>query len=172
MATPRPCRWTTVILAVAALVLSTGAAATAAPAGSGATVQRQVDVYLAAHPGGVQINSTEISYAGGAFVVTVVRPAGTFASPDCPAGWFCFYDRTNFNYPRGKLRDCGWQDLGWWGWRDRTESVHYNLSLGSVVFINETGATDTAIFTVSTTKRTIADVYPNRNRADYVFRYC
>jgi hypothetical protein len=160
-------RSTVTLLAVLALVLSVSG-----PAAAGVATQRQVDAYLAAHPGGVQINSTEISYSGGAFVVTVVRAAGTYGTPDCPAGWFCFYDNINFGYPRGKLSDCGWQDLGWWGWRNRTESVHYNLSTGSVVFINETGATDTALFTVSTTRRTIADVSPNRNRADYVFRYC
>ncbi|HEU4422904.1 MAG TPA: hypothetical protein VFR67_10280 [Pilimelia sp.] len=170
MAAPRLRRCLPAVLALLALILPTSAAAAAPP--SSDAVQRQVDAYLAAHPGGVQINRTEISYGDGAFVVTVVRPAGTFGTPDCPGGWFCFYDRTNFNYPRGKLSDCGWQDLGWWGWRNRTESVHYNMSVGSVVFIDETGATDTKLFTASTTRRTIADVYPYRNRADYVFRYC
>jgi hypothetical protein len=130
-----------------------------------------VAAYLAEHPGGQRVGGADIAYDHGRFVVTVVAPPGV-AAADCPSGWFCFYDGINFGYPRGRLSDCGWQDLGWWGWRDRTESAAYNLSTGSVVFINETGATDTALFTVGTSARSRADVAPNRNRADYVFRYC
>jgi hypothetical protein len=158
------------VLVLATLALL--APATAAHADPGPDTQQQVDAYLAAHPGGKQINSTEIAYDGGRFVVTLVRSPGILASPDCPSGWFCFYDQINYGYPRGKLSDCGWQDLGWWGWRDRTESVHDNQSSGTVTFINETGSVDTALFTVSPTKRTIADVNPNRNKADYVYRSC
>jgi Peptidase inhibitor family I36 len=139
-----------------------------------AQIQREVAAYLAAHPGGHQITTTDISYGNGAFIVSVDRttPLVAAAAPDCPSGWFCFYDNINFGYPRGKLSDCGFQDLGTWGWRNRTESVHYNMSTGSVTFINETGATDTPLFSVSTSKRTIADVSPYRNQADYVYRYC
>lgn len=155
--------------------LLAGPALAPAPAGPASAapdpVPAQVAAYLAAHPGGRQISATDIEY-GGVFVVTVVRPAGALAAPDCPAGWFCFYDRTNFNYPRGKLSDCGDQDLGRWGWRNRTESVHYNISSGKATFINESGATDTSLFTVSSSRRTIADVSPHRNKADYVYRYC
>jgi hypothetical protein len=53
------------------------------------------------------------------------------ALPDCPSGWFCFYDGTNFNYPRGRLSDCGWQDLGRYGWSDRTSSI--DNSTGSTI---------------------------------------
>jgi hypothetical protein len=135
-------------------------------------IQREVDAYLVANPGGRQINATEIAYDDGAFVVTVVPEAGILGVPDCPSGWFCFYDGINYGYPRGKLSDCGWQDLGWWGWRNRTESVHYNMASGSVTFINETGSVDTSLFSVDTVHRTISDVYPNRNKADYVYRFC
>jgi hypothetical protein len=135
-------------------------------------VQREVEAYLAANPGGRQINATEIAYGDGAFIVTIVPEAGILGVADCPIGWFCFYDGVNFGYPRGKLSDCGWQDLGWWGWRNRTDSVHYNMASGSVTFINETGSIDTSLFSVDTVHRTISDVSPYRNMADYVYRFC
>jgi hypothetical protein len=168
MTTPRILRLIAGMLASVALALGPAGPVSAAPD----PTQAQVAAYMAAHPGGQQISATEIAYGGGRFVVTVTRPAGTLAAPDCPSGWYCFYDRTNFNYPRGKLSDCGWQDLGWWGWRNRTESVHYNMASGSALFMNEAGATDTILFTVSPTRRTIVDVGTHRNKADYVYRYC
>src|SRR5687767_15720043 len=52
-----------------------------------------VVAYLAAHPGGRLISGNDISYGDGAFIVTVNPPAGAVAGvPDCPAGWFCFYE--------------------------------------------------------------------------------
>ncbi|GAA4148884.1 hypothetical protein GCM10022251_13110 [Phytohabitans flavus] len=145
--------------------------ATAAPARA-ATIQDQVDAYMKAHPGGTQVGTADIAYSGGKFVVTVVRTGLTATAPDCPANWFCFYDGTNYGYPRGKLSDCGAQDLGTWGWRNRTASVHYRMSTGSVSFLNETGSTDTILFTASTSRRTIPDVTPHRDLADYVYRSC
>jgi hypothetical protein len=167
MTTP-PHRTITAAL-IGALLATTTTAQDAPPAADPAT-QAKVAAYLAAHPGGTQLTDTDIAYNGGRFIVTVTPTAGALARPDCPSGWFCFYDGISYTYPRGKLRDCGWQDLGSWGWRNRTESVHYNLASGSVTFLNETGATDTALFTASTTRRTIADVNPHRNKADYVHR--
>ena len=40
----------------------------------------------------------------------------------------------------------------------------------SVAFLNETGSTDTVLFTAGTSRRTVADVNPHRNKADYVSR--
>lgn len=130
-----------------------------------------VATYLREHPGGVRLNSRDIAYGGGVFIVSVVRdPRALAAGPDCPSGWFCFYDGTNYAYPRGKLSSCGWQDLGTWGWRNRVESVHYNMSAGTVGFLNEAGSVDTVLFTAGTTRRTVADTNPHRNQADYVSR--
>ncbi|HKT05287.1 MAG TPA: peptidase inhibitor family I36 protein [Rugosimonospora sp.] len=169
MAIPRLRAWPAVSMAVLSVVAALAVAAPASAASS--ATQRQVDAYLAGHPGGQQINSREISYSNGTFIVTVV-PAVATSAPDCPPGWFCFYAHTNFGYPRGKLSDCGWQDLSTWGWQNRTESVHYNLSTGSVAFIGESGSTDSVLFTVDTGRRAIADVSPYRNQADFVYRYC
>lgn len=162
----------TVLIAIAVTVPGTAAAAVP---GLDTDVQSQIDAYLAESPGGVQTNATEISYAGGAFVVTFARPRGILAGPDCPAGWFCFYDGVNYGYPRGKLSSCGWQDLGFYGWSDRTESVHHNQAFGTVWFINHLSAnhgSDVRLFFISTSVRARADVAPYRNMADHVYRFC
>jgi hypothetical protein len=178
--TPR--RWRTLVIALTAIVavLTVTSPSSARPPDGSATapsaVQRQIDQHLTAYPGGQQISETEISYAGGKFVLTFERPIGILAAADCPAGWFCFYDGINYGYPRGQLSSCGWQDLYNWGWHDRTEAVHYNLSSGSVSFLNHgsvpSHSSDTYLFSVSASYRTDNDVSPYRNRADHVNRYC
>jgi hypothetical protein len=156
-------------------LIVTGGPAAAEPSGDPTATQRQVDAYLAAHPGGTQLNETEVSYSHGTFVVTVVAPAHHIAGPDCPSGWFCFYQGLNYTYPRGKLSSCGWQDLAWWGWQNAVESAHYNLATGTVWFINHSGAghlNDSLLFDVGTNLTTRPDVAPYRNVADHVYRYC
>lgn len=141
------------------------------PARAAGAAPDEVLAYMASHPGGQRIGGADVSYDGGRFIVTVT-PAGALPGPDCPSGWFCFYDGINYTYPRGRLSDCGFQRLSTWSWQNRVESAHYNLSTGSVVFIDETGTTDTTLFTIGTGRRAVADVGSARNRADYVFRYC
>lgn len=162
------------VLATLLALLATLHATAGRAAGQDDPIQQLVDDYLAAYPGGVQINATDIAY--GILIVSVAPEPGILATPDCPSGWFCFYDDINFGYPRGKLSSCGWQDLAWWGWHDRTESVHYNMSSGSVWFINHASGTthtnDVLLFQVSTAVRTDADVSPYRNMADHVYRDC
>ena len=147
--------------------------AVADPSTNAADLQRQIDAQLAAHPGGKQLNASQISYANGAFIITMARPAGTAPNPDCPAGWFCFYEYTGFGYPRGQLSSCGWQDLAWWGWNDRVESVHSNQTRGKVTFLNHglspTHSDDVALFSI-TPGQARADVSPYRNIADHVYR--
>jgi hypothetical protein len=167
-------RAATILAAAAALLVTSITPSLAGPSRSD-RIQQQVDAYRMSHPGGKQINATEISYGGGAFIVAVVRSGDSAESADCPGGWFCFYDGINFSYPRGRLSSCGWQDLAWYGWSDRTESVHYNLSSGSVWFINHVDpshSADTSLFYVDTGVRTRYDVSPYRNMADHVYRYC
>jgi hypothetical protein len=164
------------VTAIATALLALLAAITVVPRSADAAPDA-VEAYLATHPGGVRINGTQVSYGGGVFIVTVVPPPGVEAAPDCPSGWFCFYEDINYGYPRGQLSDCGWQDLAWWSWQDRTESVHYNMSTGSVVFINHAAGSsshtnDVRLFEVNTVVRTIADVSPYKNMADHVYRFC
>ncbi|MEV1288593.1 hypothetical protein [Micromonospora sp. NPDC049679] len=163
----------TIVIATALMTIGSTAPAGAADREPGSPRTR---AYLATHPGGAAINDNQVSYGDGALIVTLARPAGTRAAADCPSGWFCFYDRVNFGYPRGQLNSCGWQDLAWWSWHDLTESVHYNISTGSVTFLNHATGTshgnDQPLFSASSGNRTLDDVAPNRNRADHVYRYC
>lgn len=150
-------------LTAVVLTLCSGAPSVqAAPPASGLVAE-----YLSKHPGGTVINNNEISYDNGRFVVTLVPPSAN-AVVDCPAGWFCFYDRTAYGYPRGRLSDCGWQSLITYGWQDRVESVYYNLSRGSVEFRDY----GTPIFSVSAAAKADSDVSPYRNRATEVYRRC
>jgi hypothetical protein len=166
------------VLAVAGVALTVIALAmpSAAAPPSTTPLQAQINAHLAAYPGGTQIGATEISYADGKFIMTFVAAEKSTSAADCPSGWFCFYDQVNYGYPRGKLSSCGWQDLSWWGWQDRTESVHYNMSSGSVAFLNHWTAPDHSfdyiLFSISTSSRTDNDVSPYRNMADHVYRYC
>jgi hypothetical protein len=162
--------------AVATLVAIVLAMPSAAAPPSTSPVQAQINAHLAAYPGGTQVSATEISYADGKFVMTFVTAGKSILAADCPSGWFCFYDQVNYGYPRGKLSSCGWQDLSWWGWQDRTESVHYNMSTGSVAYINHWTAPDHSLdytlFSVSPSAPTDNDVAPYRNMADHVYRSC
>lgn len=165
-------------LALTLLSVVTWTPALAQPDRRDDDVQAQIDAHLRDYPGGVQTGPAEISYDNGRFVMTFV-PAGigTAGAADCPLGWFCFYDSVNFGYPRGKLSDCGWQDLAEWGWQNRTESVHYNMSYGSVVFINHAAGQvnhsfDVSVFGAGTSLPMVADTSPYRNTSDHVQRYC
>lgn len=105
-------------------------------ASSPAELQKQIDTQLRIAPGGRQTAVNEVTYDGGKFVVTYALPgAKALAVEDCPNNWFCFYDNPGYGYPRGKLSDCGWQDLARWGWNDRTESTS-NGTNASVDYIN------------------------------------
>jgi len=154
-------------------------------ANSPTELQRQVRLQLDLYPGGVQTAANEVSYDGGKFVITFAQPAGVHSAsdmvllgePDCPSGWFCFYDYANYGYPRGKLSDCGAQDLWQYGWNDRAESQHNNTYTG-VSFFNHIGAFH-GYFSISPSDQELAFAssltasnfqYPNM--IDHVSRFC
>ncbi|MEV6969243.1 peptidase inhibitor family I36 protein [Hamadaea sp. NPDC051192] len=154
-------------------------------AGSPAELQRQVELQLKLYPGGEQTAANEVAYDNGKFVITFAQPAdapdasgvGILGAPDCPSGWFCFYDYANYGYPRGKLSDCGAQDLSQYGWNDRAESQHNNTYTG-VSFFNHIGAFH-GYFSISSSDQELAFAssltaanfdYPNM--IDHVSRFC
>jgi hypothetical protein len=147
------------------------------PAATMGELQQQINLQLKLAPGGQQTAPNEVSYAGGRFVVTYAMPGSVNASPDCPGGWFCFYDHTNWGYPRGKLSDCGWQDLGRFGWNDRTESVD-NSTGNSIEYINHFDygnpanghRFDYTLFWNGAWNASSTVPYPNM--ADHVVRHC
>lgn len=162
--------------AVFAAILAATSVPTGLAAAEVSVTQRVINTHLALYPGGTQISPTEVSYAGGSFVVTFTKAVNATSGPDCPSGWFCFYDWPYFGYPRGKLSSCGWQDLSKYGWHDRTESVHTAQSYGTVVFLNHgsipSHSSDVPLFSISPHAPVIEDVWPLHNIADHVKRYC
>ncbi len=149
---------------------------------SDAELRQQVELQLKVAPGGVQTSRNEISYDDGRFVVTYALPGQAAVAAgvaDCPSSWYCFYDGKNFGYPRGKLHDCGRQDLATWGWNDRTTSVHNNTDL-QVAFIEHDDLGNPAYghqFDYSLWSSSphagwsyVGDV--NNNRADHVELFC
>lgn len=152
-----------------------GQPATAAPPAHG-PAQKQIEKHLREHPGGRQISATEISYADRKAVITFTPAIGALAGADCPAGSYCFYEKINYGYPRLQLFSCGWSDLAWWGWQDRTESVHFNEPTGYLTLMNHgvyPGHTyDTQLFRFSTAYRTDPDLYPHGNKVDHANHYC
>jgi hypothetical protein len=167
--------------ALAAVVMTAMLGTTAAQAAPATPeLEAQVAAQLAKAPGGVRTAVNKVSYDGGAFVVTFAMPGtakAALASPDCPAGSFCFYDGVNYTYPRGELWACGWQDLGAWGWNDRIESV--DNSTGNWVFYKNhfddgkpsNGHVLDQDLWSNLPYEFIASV-PNRNMADHVDRSC
>ncbi|MGN9808195.1 hypothetical protein ACTMSW_02390 [Micromonospora sp. BQ11] len=158
-----------VVLLVGLVLVGTGPAPAWAAMGDRAAARQELARFLAAHPGGTVLNDNEVSYHGGALVVTLRAPVGTYGFADCPWGWFCFYEWPNYGYPRGKLSSCGWQNLATWQWQFRVESAHYNLGSGYVAFRY---GYDTELFRVSASNRVRSDAAPWRNWANYVYRYC
>jgi hypothetical protein len=114
---------------------------------SDAELSQQIALQLKLAPGGKQTSRNEVSYDSGKFVVTYALPgARALAAPDCPEGWYCFYEDLNFGYPRGKLQDCGTQDLGVWGWRDRISSVDNRTDYTAI--FKRTESSSSALFRV------------------------
>ncbi|KUL41701.1 peptidase inhibitor family I36 protein [Actinoplanes awajinensis] len=128
---------------LAGLTVPIGGAAQAAPSqdaalakAPNAAVRQQMRDQLDRAPAGKVTGPAQITYGNGAFVVDFAPEVGAtgaaaLAAPNCPQYWVCFYDLTNYGYPRGKLQDCGQQDLATWGWRNRANSAHNNHTASS-----------------------------------------
>ena len=140
-------------------------------------LKAQINLQLKVAPGGKQTGVNEVSYDNGRFVVTYAMPNTIDGTPDCESGWFCFYDNTYWGYPRGKLSDCGWQDLARWGWHDRTESVD-NSTGSSIQYIQHRDYGNPANghsydYTLFWNDPWAAiSTVPYRNQADHVRRWC
>jgi hypothetical protein len=165
------------VAAVLAMGVPASAADSATPAllsktaTSAAELQQQVDLHMRLYPGGTRIGENKISYDGGKFIVTYPQPGSvtTLAgSPNCPDGWFCFYDGPNYTGARGQLSDFGWDDLAKYGWNDRTESIHNNTNT-RVEFANWTGDHDDWLVCLHrwTAKPSVS---PHGNKLDHTWR--
>ncbi|MEU7959646.1 peptidase inhibitor family I36 protein [Micromonospora humida] len=167
MAFPCPVRISLAVL-LGALLLTPLVPGPALAGPAARAVSAEAAAYLVAHPGGTVLNDNEISYGDGDLIVTLRAKPRSSAAADCPLGWYCFYDRPNFGYPRGKLSSCGRQNLATWDWQFRIESVHYNMGSGSVTFYYD----GSPLFTVGSGNHVRTDASPYRNWANYVSRTC
>lgn len=84
--TRRPARRSVSVALILALLLAGAPAAanagpSADPAG-GDPIEQLIEAYLAAHPGGVRINETELAYDGGTFIVGVAPSTRVIALLD------------------------------------------------------------------------------------------
>jgi hypothetical protein len=136
---------------------------------SDAELSQQIALQLKIAPGGKQTSRNEVSYDNGKFVVTYALPgARTLAAPDCPRGWFCFYENLNFGYPRGRLSSCYEQYLGDYGWNNRVSSVD-NSTTTPISYH------DISHFWLFTNYNPGAISYVGdaaNDRASFVYRYC
>lgn len=140
---------------------------------SDAELREQIALQLKIAPGGKQTSPNEVSYDNGKFVVTYALPEQVaLGVADCPSGWFCFYQDINFGYPRGKLSDCGTQDLAPYGWRDRISSAD-NSTTNSVEYWEYLNYETTLYLFTNYNPGAISYVGDDYNdRADIVHRNC
>ena len=93
--------------------------------------------------------------------------ARALAAPDCPRGWFCFYENSNFGYPRGRLSSCYQQYLGDYGWNNRVSSVDNSTTTP----ISYHDISHFWLFT-NYNPGALADVGSANDKAAFVYRYC
>jgi hypothetical protein len=157
-----------IAVVVGALVPIVGAG-TPVQAAPSAAVRQQMSDQLRLAPGGVRTGPTQITYGGGRFVVDFAASTGVaLAAADCPRYWVCFYDGTNYGYPRGRLQDCGQQDLATWGWRNRINSAHDNQGASADFWDVEN---DYDGFWVDYPGR-VPDVGTAKNKVDLIYINC
>ena len=165
-------------VAIVAGTMAIGGVAQAAPRENPAVtmtsdpvVRAQMADQLRRAPAGKMTGPSQITYDNGKFVVDFAPDAGSTArlgTPNCPTNWVCFYDGTNYGYPRGKLQDCGQQDLATWGWRNRTNSAHDHHGASADFWDVES---DFDGFWVDS-GQAIADVGSAKNKVDLIYINC
>jgi hypothetical protein len=145
-------RLTLILMTTLLAIMSVAVPATAAPAGP-ADVQAQINQLLTAHPGGVQISTTQVAWQHGSVILNLTpqaqtTTAGTVA-PDttkhgCPASWYCFYQDKNFGGRLLQFHDCSTpgtiQLFSNYGFTNETSSWDVNRNLASVTVNNNAPA--------------------------------
>ena len=163
------------LAAVAAVGLLAGpAAASEADTTAAPSVQQQIDAQLRAAPGGVQTSANEIAWRDGAVVMTFPNVQQgeftTLAVANCPSGSFCFWDAANFEGRRLQFSDCGRQDLGDYGFRNRATS--WQNTTASRVNVYQSDAIDDLLWTMAPRGRSANVGAADNDRADYFVRVC
>ncbi len=94
------------------------------------SLQNEVDDVIEMY-GGKQISDNEVTLANGSDILTIEdknqQPPrenwiGATNRHNCPNGWWCFYDYTNFGGRRLQFSDCSTQKLSDYGFNNVTSS--------------------------------------------------
>lgn len=166
------------IRAAAVAGVAAGLAVTAWPVGSpGApadpSLQARIDLELNRYPGGKQISPNQISYNGGAAILTFALPGQALAAA-CPSGYVCMYKGRSFSGDHLDLNTCSWYDLAWRNWQDQTVSVR-NARGVAVAFENHgnvpSHTSDRWLFTINA-GASAASLGSNERKADHIRPSC
>jgi hypothetical protein len=137
------------------------------------SLQARIDMQLNRYPGGKQISANQISYDGGAVVLSFAVPGQVLAST-CPTGYVCLYKGRSFSGDHLDLNTCAWYDLGWNRWQDQTRSVR-NARSRPVAFDNHgsvpSHASDRWLFTINS-GASAANLGAHEGKADHIRPQC
>lgn len=160
-----------VAAAAAVVVLCVAGPATAkATTGTDAAVT----AFLAAHPDARRAGTHQVSWDGGAVVMTFPdRSSGArdlrAASTGCAAGWSCLYEHSDYGGRRLQFRDCGYtQHLGNYGFANAATSWINSRGAAAIVRDLPTGR---LLWTAGAYARS-RNVGSANDRADTIYLSC
>ncbi|TDD33088.1 hypothetical protein E1287_20530 [Actinomadura sp. KC06] len=159
---------TVTCMALGALVAGTALAGSASAAPD-TSAQNQVNDQINRF-GGVQTGPAEVSYGGGtAKVVFQTNVAGT---PNCPSGWYCFYQEKNWDGRRLQFQDCGGsQSLEDYGFKNQASSRHNNSRHKVTVYDRDTDPWTTLWVMTARSSSSYVGASAD-NRADLFYTEC
>ncbi|GGV45844.1 hypothetical protein GCM10010182_82460 [Actinomadura cremea] len=137
----------------------------------GTSVQKQVDDQIRRH-GGKQTSPGEVSYNAGAVKLVIPGASARAGTPNCPGGWYCFYESEFYEGRRLQFQDCGTnQSLTDYGFGNSASSWHNNSTNTVEVYDRDVTPFVTLwregpISSASAVGATFDD------RADFFYTYC
>ncbi|QKW36269.1 peptidase inhibitor family I36 protein [Actinomadura sp. NAK00032] len=160
-------------LTVACMALGTLMAGTAlassASAAPGTSVQDQVNDQITRF-GGTQTGPTEVTYGNGA--AKVVFQKNVAGTPNCPSGWYCFYQQKNWEDRRLQFQDCGGtQSLEDYGFKNQATSWHNNSTNKVTVYDRDTDPWTTLWGMTASSSSSFVGASAD-NRADLFYTEC
>ncbi|TDD79730.1 hypothetical protein E1293_22500 [Actinomadura darangshiensis] len=138
---------TLTVASIAAAVAAVAAPAQALASGPRAKVQQQVDQVVNSRPDARQTGPGTVTFSSGA-VLTI--PAAGATAGVCTAGWYCFYQYTDYGGRKLSFHDCGanglWQYLTDYGFGNATSSWQ-NFSKNTVLVYDQATTPPTTLWT-------------------------
>lgn len=152
------------------------------------SLDAQIASLLLQHPDAVQVDERSIGWDDGKVVlvlpedgvsITSAPASGAAANEEsispmvyapvhgCPDGWYCVYEAANFGGRRLQFSDCTRNDLGDYGFRDRTSSWVNNGSRTIQVMDDLNNAIDKVLWTMAPRSSSSYVGDGANDRADY-----